>query len=72
MSKEKSLISDLKKIIQIQEKIIKIKESEFKLIEKLFLHYSEKSTEGWSWYGKYYHAYNDLIKNLRLRGGKHE
>ena len=72
MSKEKSLISDLKKIIQIQEKIIKIKESEFKLIEKLFFHYSEKSTEGWSWYGKYYHAYNDLIKYLRLRGGKYE
>jgi len=36
----------------------------------LFIHYLDKSTEGWSWYGRYYHAYNDLIKNLR--GGSDE
>ena len=71
MSKNK-VVSDLKKIIKIQEKIIKAKESEFQQVHKLFIHYLDKSTEGWSWYGKYYHAYNDLIKNLRLRGGKHE
>ena len=71
MSKNK-VVSDLKKIIKIQEKIIKAKESEFQQVHKLFIHYLDKSTEGWSWYGKYYHAYNNLIKNLRLRGGKHE
>jgi hypothetical protein len=72
MSKKNKVVSDLKKIIKIQEKIIKAKESEFQQVHKLFIHYLDKSTEGWSWYGKYYHAYNDLIKNLRLRGGKHE
>jgi hypothetical protein len=70
MSKKNKVVSDLKKIIKIQEKIIKAKESEFQQVHKLFIHYLDKSTEGWSWYGKYYHAYNDLIKNLR--GGKHE
>ena len=72
MTKKNKVVSDLKKIIKIQEKIIKAKESEFQQVHKLFIHYLDKSTEGWSWYGKYYHAYNDLIKNLRLRGGKHE
>tara|TARA_A100001515_G_C4532959_1_gene197530 strand:- start:624 stop:836 length:213 start_codon:yes stop_codon:yes gene_type:complete len=70
MTKKNKVVSDLKKIIKIQEKIIKAKESEFQQVHKLFIHYLDKSTEGWSWYGKYYHAYNDLIKNLR--GGKHE
>ena len=70
MSKEKKVVSDLKKIILIQEKIIKAKESEIKQVHKLFLHYLDKSIEGWSWYGRYYHAYNDLIKNLR--GGSDE
>tara|TARA_R100000329_G_C7478648_1_gene168603 strand:- start:124 stop:336 length:213 start_codon:yes stop_codon:yes gene_type:complete len=65
MSKKNKVVSDLKKIIKIQEKIIKAKESEFQQVHKLFIHYLDKSTEGWSWYGKYYHAYNDLIKNLR-------
>ena len=72
MTKKNKVVSDLKKIIKIQEKIIKAKESEFQQVHKLFIHYLDKSTEGWSWYGKYYHAYNNLIKNLRLRGGKHE
>jgi len=72
MLNQKKVVSDLKKIIKIQERIIKAKESEIKQVHKLFIHYLEKSTEGWSWYGKYYHAYNDLIKNLRLRGGKYE
>ena len=65
MSKEKKVVSDLKKIILIQEKIIKAKESEIKQVHKLFLHYLDKSIEGWSWYGRYYNGYNNLVRWIR-------
>ncbi len=70
MPKKNKVISDYKKIIQIQEKIIEKISSERDQVEKLFHYYNAKSIEGWSWYGRYYHAYNDLIKNLR--GGSDE
>ena len=65
MSKSKKELSDLKKIIKIQEKIIKAKEGERKQVHDLWCHYVEKSIEGWKWYGKYYHAYNNLVKTIR-------
>jgi hypothetical protein len=65
MSKSKKIINDQKHIIQIQELIIKKISSERDQVEKLWHHYLDKSTEGWSWYGKYYHAYNNLIKKIR-------
>jgi len=45
--------------------IIKKISSERDQVEKLWHHYLDKSTEGWSWYAKYYHAYNNLIKKIR-------
>ncbi len=67
MSKSKtlSILSDLKQIIKIQEKIIKKQESERKQVHALWIHYTEKSIEGWSWYGKYYRAYKNLIETIR-------
>ena len=65
MSKQKQSLSDYKKLIQIQEKIIEKISSERDQVEKLWHHYLDKSTEGWSWYGKYYHAYNNLIKKIK-------
>ena len=57
MSKDKKVVSDLKKIIKIQEKIIKAKENEHQLLFKLFKHYLDKSIEGWDWYARYWHAW---------------
>ena len=71
MSKVTNVVSDLKKIIKIQEKIIKAKESEIKQVHKLFLHYLDKSIEGWSWYGQYYKAYNELKKKEEIKGKKY-
>ena len=65
MSKSKKIINDQKHIIQIQELIIKKISSERDQVEKLWHHYLDKSTEGWSWYGKYYRAYNNLIKQIK-------
>ena len=42
MPKKNKVISDYKKIIQIQERIIKAKEKEFKLVEKLFFEYMDR------------------------------
>ena len=69
MSKSKTktvnIVSDLKQIIKTQEKIIKKIESERDQVEKLWVHYVDKSIDGWSWYGKYYHAYNNLVRSIR-------
>ena len=64
-NKYKQELSDLKKIIKIQEKIIEKKESEIKQVHKLFIQYNEKSVEGWSWYGQYYRAYNNLLTTIQ-------
>ena len=56
---------DLKQIIKIQEAIIKAKESEFLQVQKLFMHYLDKSIEGWNWYSRYWSHYNSLIKTIR-------
>ena len=65
MSKQKQSLSDYKKIIQIQEKKIKKIESERDQVEKLFHYYNAKSIEGWSWYGRYYNGYNNLVRWIR-------
>ena len=66
MSKPIKILSDLKKIIQIQEKIIKTKESELMQVNNLLEHYLDKShTYAW-WYTKYRYfsdAFIDLLKN---------
>lgn len=41
----KKVVSDLKKIIQIQEKIIKKQENEHKMVHNLFVHYLNKTEE---------------------------
>jgi len=51
MSKDKKVVSDLKKIIKIQEKIIKKQENEHQMVHKLFIHYLNRSTE-------FFHKYN--------------
>ena len=63
MLNQKKVVSDLKKIIKIQEKIIKAKESEFQQVHKLFIHYLDKSTEGWSWYGIKGAVFHDCRRN---------
>ena len=70
-SKKKEL-SDLKKIILIQEKIIEKISSERDQVEKLWHHYLDKSTEGWSWYAKYYYAYNNLSKKFNTHLEKYK
>lgn len=56
---------DLIKIIKIQEAIIKAKESEFQQVQKLFMHYLDKSIEGWNWYSRYWSHYNSLIAAIK-------
>ena len=66
MSRPIKILSDLKKIIQIQEKIIKAKESELMQVNNLFEHYLDKSHEYAWWYTKYRYfcdAFIDLLKN---------
>ena len=41
----KKVVSDLKKIIQIQEKIIKKQENEHKMVHRLFIHYLNRFEE---------------------------
>ena len=65
MSKDKKVVSDLKKIIKIQEKIIKAKENEHQLLFKLFKHYLDKSIEGWDWYARYWHEYRRIISVIK-------
>ncbi|MAL45642.1 hypothetical protein [Hyphomonas sp.] len=73
MSKNK-VVSDLKKIIKIQEKIIKAKEGERKQVHDLWIHYLEKSIEGWNWYGRYWlelkrlqKIINKMNKNAKVK-----
>ena len=56
---------DYEKIISIQERIIQSKENEFKLLEKLFVHYFDKSVEGWNWYARYWNDYRRLIEIIK-------
>jgi len=67
----KKVVSDLKKIIQIQEKIIKKQENEHKMVHRLFIHYLNRFEEFWSWYGQYYNAYNELKKKEEIKGKKY-
>ena len=65
-NKPTNLIKDYKKIIEIQERIIKATESERKQVHDLFMHYLDKSIEGWDWYARYWSEYKRLIKIIKL------
>ena len=64
-NKPTNLIKDYKKIIEIQERIIKATESERKQVHDLFMHYLDKSIEGWDWYARYWSEYKRLIKIIK-------
>ena len=63
--KTKTKIKDYEKIISIQERIIKATESERGQVHDLFLHYLDKSVEGWDWYARYWSEYRRLIKLIK-------
>ena len=65
----KKVVSDLKKIIQIQEKIIKKQENEHKMVHRLFIHYLNRFEEFFHKY-KFHrklwlHSVNDFNKFAR-------
>ena len=78
----KRVVSDLKKIIQIQEKIIKQLEKEIKQVHNLWLEYGEKYQNYMFWYSQYKTEAENLYKELEFKekdkqlsfdfGGDHE
>ena len=69
------VVSDLKKIIQIQEKIIKKLEKELKQVHNLWVDYGLKYQKYMFWYSQYKAEAENLYKELEFKkevGGKNE
>ena len=72
MSKEKKVVSDLKKIFPIHEKVIKQLEKEIKQVHNLWIEYWDKYENYMFWYSQYKREAENLYKELEFKGGADE